>query len=468
MISFIGNNIKNAKITHSEGRCNEMAVKINSSWKENHSGPIGFGHLFLYVSILILLSGASSIAQTPDVLSLDQAVQKALEANPDLAAMQARARAMAEIPVQQGALPDPQLTMRAANFPVDTFSLDQEPMTQLQIGISQALPFPGKLSLREEIAELESRAADDMYQQQRLLLIKDVKMIWWNLYYLDQAIDTVARTQNLFRQLNATAQTKYQVGKGLQQDVLLAQLELSRLFDQEITLTSMRENESIRLNILLDRPSNKAVRLPDMEKKNPPALPELDLLLAEAGRENPLIRKMQNSLDAAESRVELAEKNYYPDFMVGATYGYREGEGADGSERADFATLSLTMSLPFFNRAAKESGISQRKYELFQNRQLLQDAENRVEGKVAEALTDLKKAREEIVLLEDGIIPQARQTLDSMLAGYQVNKVDFLNVVRAQTALFNYETRYWKSYSSAYQALARLAAAVGKENIPSE
>jgi outer membrane protein TolC len=404
-------------------------------------------------------------AQETVTLTLDEAVNRALLVNPDLSAMEAMARALADIPEQVGALPDPQLAFRALNLPTDTFSSTQEAMTQMQVGLSQALPFPGKLSLLQEAADFESQAAEFRLEEKRLMLIQDVKTVWWNIFYLDQAIDTVERNQELFRQLNNIAETKYKVGKGLQQDVLLAQLELSKLLDDRITLTNLRKNESIRLNTLLDQHADTQLILPGLESESIPDLPDLDVLLEQARNSNPAIQDLTSRVDAAGARVKLAELKYYPDFMAGAAYGFRGGENPDGSGRADFATFSIGMTLPFFNLTEKRRAVSQRRYEEIQRRKILQNTENSVQGRVTRAISDFKRATDEIELLKEGIIPQARQTLDSMLAGYQVNKVDFLNLVRAQTALYNYETRYWKSLSSANQAIARLSAAVGKEKI---
>lgn len=419
----------------------------------------------IMVCTWFLLASYVSASQNTVTLSLDDAVNQALLSNPDLSAMKARTLALADIPEQKGALPDPQLTFRAANLPTDTFSTTQEPMTQMQFALSQALPFPGKLSLLQEVADLESRAADFNFEEKKLKLIQDVKMVWWNIFYLDRALETIERNQELLRQLNTIAQTKYQVGKGLQQDVLMAQLELSKLLDNKISLTNMRKNESIRLNTLLDQQADIEIILKQIDTDTIPDIPELDQLLQQAQYSSPVIMDMSTRADAAKKRVELAEMKFYPDFMAGATYGYRDGENPDGSDRADFATFSVTMSLPFFNRKEKKRAVSQRKHEAIQHSKALKSAENNIQSRVVAALSDYKKTSEEIELLETGIIPQSKQTLDSMLAGYQVNKVDFLNLVRAQTSLYNYETRYWKSFSSANQAVARLAAAIGKETI---
>ena len=86
-------------------------------------------------------------------------------------------------------------------------------------------------------------------------------------------------------------------------------------------------------------------------------------------------------------------------------------------------------------------------------------------SQISVALADYERAREQFILFKSGIIPQARQTVASMLAGYQVNKVDFLNLIRSQITLFNHETKYWRALAEAKQSLAKLIAAVGKEGV---
>ena len=109
--------------------------------------------------------------------------------------------------------------------------------------------------------------------------------------------------------------------------------------------------------------------------------------------------------------------------------------------------------------------MSQRTSELLGERYALQDEHNAVHAEISRATADYLQARDQFSLFDTGIIPQARQTVQSMLAAYQVSEVDFLNLVRSQITLFNYETQYWRSLSAANQALARLHAAVGGEVI---
>lgn len=400
-----------------------------------------------------------------DLLTLERAINIALRDNPGLAEMRARADAMAAIPSQVGTLPDPMVSFNAMSLPTDSFSISQEPMTQLQFGISQMIPYPGKLTLREQAAEYEAAAAANNVDEIRLLLIRDVKSIWWRLFNLDQALSIVLRNHDLLRQFVQITQTKYSVGQGLQQDVLLAQLELSKLLDLELRLKGARRNEEARLNALLDVSPDQIARLPQQVNKNIPRLVTEQILYQLADQSRPLLASQQNRIQAANSRVDLAKKDYYPDFNISAGYGFRSGYEPDGSSRSDLASLMLSMNLPIFTERKQSKAVDQFKSEWLEQNFKLHDLRNKVRANISAAVADYTRARDQFELFGTGIIPQAQQTVSSMLAGYQVNKVDFLNLISAQVTLYNYEISYWQMLSEARQALARIIAAVGVETV---
>ncbi|ADE14815.1 outer membrane efflux protein [Nitrosococcus halophilus Nc 4] len=399
-------------------------------------------------------------------LGLQTAIETALQDNPGLAEMRTRAEAMAAIPSQVGTLPDPVISFNALNLPVDTFDRSQEAMTQLQVGISQEFPFPGKLGLRQSAAEYEAAAARHDVREMRLLLTRDVKQTWWNLFYLDQALETVKRNQELMRQFVEIAQTKYRVGQGLQQDVLLAQVELSKLLDLEVRLTALRRTGEARLNALLNWPTDSKLRLPrGVETELQPLAPE-ETWQRQAEKNRPLLAAEEQRVEAARERLDLAQKDYFPDFKLGAAYGFRSGDDPLRREpRADFATFMLSMKVPLYFGRKQAKAVDQRSSEVLQQIFAFQDRRQQVRREISTALADYRQAREQFLLFKTGIIPQARQTVASMLAGFQVNKVDFLNLVSAQITLYNFETEYWKVLAEAYQALAALSAAIGEEQI---
>lgn len=401
------------------------------------------------------------------VLTEVSAVEIAIQNNPNLAEMQARYAALAEVPPQVGTLPDPMINFNAMNFPTDTYERDQEAMTQLQVGFSQIFPFPGKLSLKEEAAEFDAEAAGHSVDEVRLQLIKNVKSKWWQLYYMDRALETVSRNQALLRQFITVAKTKYETGKGLQQDVLLSQLELSRLMDQDIQLQAIRRNQAIQLNILMDRPANDPIALPDKVSKMMPNLANESELYQKAGSVRPRLKQMETQIDAAQSRLDLAKRDYYPDFKLGVTYGDRAGDNPlpRGGARSDFISVMVGVKIPLYAGRKQSKAVSQKSLELQKNRYALLDEKGLVTAAISSAVTDYHRAKQQFSLFGSGIVPQAQQTVQSMLAGYQVSEVDFLNLIRSQMTLFNYELQYWKALSDAKQALARLEAAVGEETV---
>lgn len=400
----------------------------------------------------------SVFAANPLSLSLEKALAMALEPNSGLAEMQSRATAAAAIPSQQGALPDPRFHLNFSNLPVDSFDLAQEPMTQTQLGFSQALPFPGKLGLRSAVATLNASAINHEVSEYRLHLVRDVKLAWWKIFYFDRSLETVEKNRQLLKQIVSTAQTKYSVGQGLQQDVLLAQLELSKLSDRELELRSMRQATVAGLNALLEQPSSQDVELQTAENKSLPRLLAAEILQQIAQNTRPHLLAAQTRINAEQKKLTLAKMGVLPDFSFAANYGFRSG-------RTDMASVQLSMSLPLYAASKQNRETDQRQAETLAAKHALSDGQQKVRAEIQTHLVLYQQSSKQLNLFEQDIIPQAQQTVESMLSAYQVNKVDFLALIRAHTTLYEYQTQRWSAYSRAQQALARLEAAVGQENI---
>lgn len=418
------------------------------------------------LSIAMLLVPLTAMAHEDttiprDTLTLQRALKIALENNPGLSEIKERAKALSQIPDQVGTLPDPTLSLGALSLPTDTFSMTQEAMTQMQVGLGLTLPFPGKLSLRKEAAGFEAKAAGSDVREAQLVLVKNVRSSWWNLFFLDHAIEIVKRNQDLFRGLVKIAETKYETGQGLQSDVLLAQVELSKLLDIGFSLDSSRRSQSARLNALLGRSAALPIILPDHAEEPLPSLPNETVLYKTALQKNPALESLRSSIKAAGTKVALAEKDYYPDFKIGAAYGARQGFNSNGSPRADLASFTVSMNIPIFTGTKQDRALDQRKAEKLKTEYALQDGIVQVDERIDAALADLKANRERAGLFKLGIIPQASQTVAAMLSAYQVDKADFLNLVRSEITLYNYETEYWKALSSSWQAWAILQSETG-------
>ncbi len=400
-------------------------------------------------------------------LTLEQALATALEQNPQLASQAALVEAAGQRPSQAGALPDPVITIGAVSVPTDTFEFDQEAMTQLQLGFSQALPFPGKRELRRREAAVKAEAADLELAEARLMVARDVRTAWWRLFYLDRALERVAENQAQLRELVRFAESRYRVGQGSQQDVLTAQVELSGQLIQEVTLHGQRRAEEARLRALMRLGEEVPLELPTALPQTLPAPPEDSAALRQkALGDRALLGAARQERLAARTRLAQAERDRYPDFNVQLTYGVRQGENPDGGRRADLATLVLGVTVPLWFDEKQGPAIEQRAAELRAAEATIDRRVEQVNAEISEALAEQAQATEQANLLEAGVIPQTRQALAALLAGYQVSQSDFDKLLRTQLLLNNYEIQYWKAVTDAWRAQAQLLAAVGLEENP--
>ena len=390
-------------------------------------------------------------------LTVDEAQRQALAQHPQLQASRAQWQAATQYIAQAQALPEPQLMIGLANLPVGRFSLNDDPMSQLQLALMQRLPYPGKLADKEALAGQNAAVQRAYHDEQQLQLLAQVSQRWWALFSTEKALQILSHNRSLVRQLVGITQTKYKVGDGLQQDVLLAQLELSKLMERELTLQGEHQAQRYQLNRLMGHPVGREIVLAVLENDSLPVLLPIEHL-QQLAVQRPILLGQQARISAAEYEYRLAEKDYNPDFQLSAQYALRDGWD-------DLFSVRLSMNLPLFSAKRQDPALSQRNSELKQQRYQLQNLQQQVESRIAITIARYQQLREQVGLLRDGILPQARQTVDSMRVGYQVDKVDFLNLARAQQTLYEYETQYWQALSEAQQLLAQLQAEVAEEHI---
>jgi cobalt-zinc-cadmium efflux system outer membrane protein len=352
------------------------------------------------------------------------------------------------------------LGLAVANLPVNSFAFDQEPMTGKKILLMQMFPFPGKLGLKEDIADYQAQVVEQQVEELKNNLIKNVKLTYYNLFLIDKTIEIVEKNKTLLQQFVQVAETKYSVGKGLQQDVLKAQVELSKLSDKLISLQQKRNTFVFQFNKLLNRDIGSIVgKTAELNKSEsqftPDELHELGL------KHRPLLKSWQLLIEKSKSANKLAKLDYLPDFSLGAAYTQRD-DLSSGMKMYDFFSVELKVSLPlyFYKKQSKKAEETQLMINSIEDK--YNSVKNEVLFQIEDTFTELDKNAKLIDLYKTGIIPQASQSLNSAMSGYQVDKVDFLTLLNNQMTLFNYEIEYYKVLVDHEKNLAELEAAVGK------
>ncbi|WP_291315341.1 TolC family protein [Desulfuromonas sp.] len=388
---------------------------------------------------------------------LPELVAEALARNPEIRAAEARWRMFEHKVLPSRSLNDPQLTIAFSNYPVDSFNADDTPMTGNDVKIAQKFPYPGKLGLKGEVAETEAEWYRAAYEETRLKVRFGLKDVYYRLFQQDKAIAIVEKNLRLLDDTIRLAETRYEVGQGLQQDVLKAQVERSKLMDSLFTLRQGREEALAALNAILDRPAGSSQSgLPEA------GLTPFDFTLAglqeQAEESRPMFAAYRSLLERFEAKEKLARLDYKPDLTVFAGYRFRDDGLADGG--TDFASAGVTINLPIFGEKRSEAVAEARAGSRMARRQL-EDFRGKVAANLHSAFARKERSRDQAMLYKTGLVPQASQAFQASMSAYQVGKVDFLNVLNSLLGLYRYEIDYFRAVAEYQRSLARIEYEAG-------
>jgi len=397
----------------------------------------------------------------PGVLTLSWCLDRAHEANPRLAEVAANAAAAGHRIAPAGALEDPRITYDASNVPTGDWNFTSTPLSGHQFGLRQKLPFPGLLSNREDAARRAAEASDFRVEDERLLVDGSVESAWAELGFAQQALAITERNILLLRQLAATAEARYRVGRALQDDVLRAQVELTALLEERLRRQAAIARAEATLVALLDLPAD--TRLPTTEALAMNARePDLDPLLASLEERSPRLAAARKQVEEARFRVRAAEIEGLPDLDLGVGYRLRERVMGDPVNGDDFVSAGFTIRLPVDRSKWSAHAAEQRA--------LLRRAEAALRGARAELISqtrrwhaELSRAFAEETLLRTGLVPQAEQSLASSRSAYEVGRIGFLSLLDSQVRLLGAELQLARARADKRLAFASLEAAAGEK-----
>jgi len=392
---------------------------------------------------------------------LSELIREAVENNPKIEAAVNRSLSAEKVIPQAGALSDPQVTFGLMNLPVNSFSFNQEPMTGKTIAVMQMFPFPGKLAIKTDMAELEASAVKFQQEEVRNQIVQMVKNVYYSLYGIDRALETVEKNKALMEQFVHVAETKYATGSGLQQDVLRAQVELSKMEDDLIMWQQKRLAVEAGLNAVLNRPADAPVEKTPQDLSLSPDT-SIALSVDDIEQSRPLLKAWKERIRKTESAVALAERDFWPNFTVGTSYNQRD-DLKNGAKMYDFFSATVSLNVPLYFKRKQKMNVAEKELDLAA---VNADYRNVLTGVLAEIQSlkaELERHRKRVDLYKGGILIQAQQSLDSAYAGYRVGKVDFLTLISNWMMLQNYELQYFFAQADYQKSLAVLELTVGRE-----
>lgn len=417
--------------------------------------------VFSAALIWILIGGSAlgvSQERSEKKVILSDIIQEALERNPLIKSAYEDWQASLEKVPQVKSLPDPMLSFSLFGQSIETRLGPQ----RNKISLSQQVPFFGKLSLRGKVADRGASILEEQYSKVKADIVLSVKLSYYSLYWFDKVIQISQEEKDVLRRLSRIAQKKYETGRASQQDVLKAQLEISKVEDKILNLRQGKKAVVTALNSLLNRAPDSSVG----EVEEPAISPfEMDIerlyQLAEGGR--PELRKAQRLVERNEESLKLAKKNYYPDFKLMFDYvDIGGGTTTHIKDGRDAWMGSIGINIPIWRKKlhAAEAEVA---LELRASQESYQDIKNDTFSKINELYHEVKTGEEQITLYKYSLLPQAEQAFKASEVGYLAGKVDFLNLLDSERMVLAIKSGFHKSISDFGKSLARLERVVGRD-----
>ena len=395
-------------------------------------------------------AGSADFAAT---VELHQLQAYALAMNPEIKAAEQRWLAARARPSQEGSLPDPMINAAYHNESFGRLGQGSSDFSFLRFGAEQELPFPGKLALKETVAAREADREGALYRATVLNVLTRLRVAYNDYYLAQKSIEIVRGNKELLGKLALAAEARYEVGQGLQQDVARAQVELSILVGQLTTLEQARQSAATIVNAVLNRPPAAPLGVPAPPEKRQ-LTHSLDQLNSLAEERSPDLKAAEQGVARAEANLDLAKRQYYPDFVLRADY-FNKAKLLPEWE------VGAGIRVPLYFWRKQAFGVQEAAAGVSEARASRQGASQEVLARLKDLHAQATSANRLVELYGSVVVPQAEIALESASAAYQVGEVDFLTVLNNFTVLNDYRLRYYEELANFDKAVAQLQEVAG-------
>jgi outer membrane protein TolC len=389
---------------------------------------------------------------TPVSALVDEAVQN----NPDILAARRTWQAATQVPSQVSTMPDPQVTVQhlSVGSPRPFAGYSNSDFAYIGLGVSQDLPYPGKLKLKGEAADRDAAVARQKLESVTRSVLEQVKEAYLQLAYIQASLVVLDRNDMLLEQIEKIADARYRVGQGTQQDVLKAQLERTKLQLEVVHHHDVMQTQQALMQKLL----NRAGTSPDVTTEplvETPLSHSVDELLGKVRTENPEVAGQQQMINRQSLQVEIARKDRYPDFSV----QYQWQHTSD--QFRDYYMVSFSARLPVYRRRKLNPEMNQAVEELNRSKRAYESQIQAAFFDVRSQYIAAETGSQMLKIYREGLIPQALATYQSGLAAYQTGRLDFETLLSAFMDVLNFDNEYWKALAEHETAIARMEQLTG-------
>lgn len=405
--------------------------------------------LLPFIYFLLPFSSASA-----EELRLQELIDEALKNNHEILMAEAKWKTSTFRIPQVKSLPDPMFMIGYQNEGWRRYTFGEMEGAQWMFSVSQMFPFPGKLSLKGEMAERDSEALKYAIDTVRLNVIKQVKELFYDLYLTYKEIDLIRDRAELFKRIEEAALARYSSGMAPQQEVLMAQTEKYMLLEREEMLKQKIQSIEAMLNAALGRDVNSPLGRP-AEPIRKDFKYSIDELVSLAHGASPYVKSKEEMISAGKVRFAMAEKEYYPDFTLTGTVMKR------AKEFEDMWSLTMAVNIPIFYKTKQRQALNEARSLLTETEHELEATKIMLSSEIRDNYSMLRTAERLMELYKSGLIQKTYQDFELALTGYVTGKVEAITVIGRLKALIDYETQYWRQFIEREKAVARIEAITG-------
>lgn len=408
----------------------------------------------VFCILFFLLSFADIATALDQGLKLQDLIDEALRNNKDVLMAESRWKSATFRVPQAKSLPDPMFMIGYQNEGWSRYTYGEMPDAQWMFSVSQMIPFPGKLSLKSKMEEKDAEALRASYELLKQKIIAQVKERYYVLFYMYKSLDLIYDKKTLFSQIEDAATARYSSGMALQQEVLMAQAEKYMLIEKEQMIRQKIEGIEAMLNSDIGRDIRTAIGRPE-EPLRSTLQYSLDECVTFAVENSPEIKTKHNMIEASEYRVNMAEKEYYPDVTLTGSIFKRE------KPFEDMWSLTTTFNLPVFFKKKQRSAVLEAKSILSEAQYDLESSKQMILSNVRDNYSMIKSAESLMELYREGLIPKSEQNYEAALSGYSTGRIELITLIKSLTSLLDNELLYWNQFIEREKAIARLNALTG-------
>ena len=411
---------------------------------------------FILCSLSLGSLGPVLAAETEQQVTLQDLEQEALRNNPEIKMAEKRTESAEEKRTVASALPDPMIGYMTQNVGSPfTWSVGEKEMSMQGVVFTQEIPFPGKLSTMGRAAGKMAERERESAREMRLQVLANLRAAYYDYYLAYRSSDILGRTRDLMKDIQRIAETRYATGRGTQQDVLRAQLEVSMLVDRIADEGRKKESQASRIAVLAGRnplaPLGRPAELPLV-----PVAKSMDDMAFMAIEHSPMLQGKQRMVEQGREEVSLSKRQFLPDIVVSGGW-FTRGNLDDVWQ----ASVMLKVPLYFWNTSAKVRAASA---DLSSTRYDYDAAKLMVLARIRELHAMATTAEHHIDLYRSAIIPQAKMALRSATSNYQVGKTEFMALLDSHSLLLKYQLMEQEELVGLHKTVSMIGEMTGEES----